>query len=77
MPSSRGTVVRVPPPEWSDERLEEDRTKAIEAFRNERLTEPLESWLRALGLREAQRTGASEDGGGVEHAEEPGEHKPA
>jgi uncharacterized protein (DUF1778 family) len=37
----------------------------------------LSSWLRALGLREAQRTGASEDVGGVEHAGETGERKPA
>jgi hypothetical protein len=39
----------------------------------------LSSWLRALGLREAQRTGASEVGevGGVEHTGEPDEHKPA
>lgn len=39
----------------------------------------LSSWLRALGLREAQRTGASEasDGGGVEHAREPDEREPA
>lgn len=41
-------MVRAPPPEWSDERLEEDRTKAIEAFRNERLTEPLEEYLEVF-----------------------------
>lgn len=32
-------------PHWDDERLESDRTKAIEAFREERLTEPLEAYL--------------------------------
>lgn len=39
----------------------------------------LSSWLRALGLREAQRTGASEvrEVGGVEHAREPDEREPA
>lgn len=39
----------------------------------------LSSWLRALGLREAQRTGASEVGeaGGVEHTGEPGEREHA
>lgn len=35
----------VAPPRWDDKRLETDRTKAIEAFREERLTEPLEAYL--------------------------------
>lgn len=35
----------VAPPRWDDKRLESDRTKAIEAFREERLTEPLEAYL--------------------------------
>ena len=35
----------VAPPRWDDKRLEADRTKAIEAFREERLTEPLEAYL--------------------------------
>jgi hypothetical protein len=37
----------------------------------------LSSWLRSLGLREAQRTSASEDGGSTGPAPEPDEHEPA
>ena len=52
-------MVRVPPPEWSDERLEEDRTKAIEAFRNERLTEPLEEYLEVFEVYRDARAPSS------------------
>lgn len=45
MVSSKGTPSLVAPPHWDDERLEADRTKAIETFREERLTEPLEAYL--------------------------------
>lgn len=45
MVSSRGNPSLVAPPVWSDERLDEDRTKAIVGFRDERLTEPLETYL--------------------------------
>lgn len=45
MVSSKGSPSLVAAPSWDDERLEADRTKAIETFREERLTEPLEAYL--------------------------------
>lgn len=54
---------------------EQKRTPVAAA---ERAGLELSSWLRSLGLREAQRTGASEDGGDdVEPTPKPDEHKPA
>lgn len=35
-------------PRWDDARLEADRTKAVEVFREERLTEPLEAYLEVF-----------------------------
>lgn len=51
---SKGSSSLVAPPRWSDARLESDRTKAIEAFRVERLTEPLDNYLEEFeGYRDA------------------------
>ena len=38
----------IDPPRWSEEELERERRKAVEIFRNERLTEPLERYLQAF-----------------------------
>ena len=38
----------VDPPRWSEDVLERERLKAIEIFREERLTEPLERYLEAF-----------------------------
>ena len=38
----------VDPPRWSELELERERRKAVEIFRNERLTEPLERYLQAF-----------------------------
>jgi hypothetical protein len=40
--------VTVEPPRWTEEQLEADRLTAIEAFRVERLQEPLEAYLEAF-----------------------------
>lgn len=45
MVASKGSPSLASPPRWDDERLDSDRTKAIEAFREDRLTEPLEAYL--------------------------------
>lgn len=45
MVASKGSPSLVSPPRWDDERLDSDRTKSIEVFREERLTEPLEAYL--------------------------------
>jgi len=41
----RTTSTVVEPPRWDSERLELDRTKAIDVFRDERMKEPLEKYL--------------------------------
>ena len=38
----------VEPLRWTEEQLEADRLKAIEAFRVERMQEPLEAYLEAF-----------------------------
>ena len=38
----------IDPPRWSEDVLERERLKAIEIFREERLTEPLEKYLEAF-----------------------------
>lgn len=38
----------IDPPRWSEDELERERLHAIEIFRNERLTEPLERYLEAF-----------------------------
>lgn len=38
----------IPHPVWSDDELEEGRTRAIEIFREERTVEPLEAYLEAF-----------------------------
>lgn len=38
----------IDPPRWTDEQLEADRLAAIEAFRVERMQEPLEAYLEAF-----------------------------
>jgi XamI restriction endonuclease len=40
--------VTVAPPRWTEEQLEADRLTAIEAFRVERMQEPLEAYLEAF-----------------------------
>lgn len=38
----------VDPPHWTDGELEQERRRAIELFRNERLTEPVERYIQAF-----------------------------
>ena len=44
MASLKGATSLVEPPRWSDECLETDRARAIAAFREERLKEPVEAY---------------------------------
>lgn len=43
--ASKGSPSLVTPPRWPNTRLDTDRAKATEIFREERLTEPLEAYL--------------------------------